>query len=44
MIIMSGIDRRLSAPYSPMGNSVNEAYVGLAKKAIVKQLKGVKQG
>lgn len=42
MIIMSGIDRRLSAPYSPMGNSVNEAYVGITKRTIIKQLKGVK--
>lgn len=35
---MSGVDRRLSLPYSPMGNSVNEAYVGLAKRTIVKML------
>jgi putative transposase len=40
MIEMSGIDRRLSLPYSPMGNSVNEAYVGLAKRTIIKELRG----
>jgi transposase InsO family protein len=40
MIEMSGIDRRLSLPYSPTGNSVNEAYVGLAKRTIVKELRG----
>jgi transposase InsO family protein len=40
LLQMSGIDRRLSLPYSPMGNSVNEAYVGLAKRTIVKMLRG----
>jgi transposase InsO family protein len=40
MIEMSGIDRRLSLPYSPTGNSVNEAYVGLAKRTIIKELRG----
>jgi putative transposase len=40
MVEMSGIDRRLSLPYSPTGNSVNEAYVGLAKRTIIKELRG----
>jgi transposase InsO family protein len=40
LIILSGIDRRLSLPYNPLGNSVTERYVGTAKMGIVKMLKG----
>ncbi|KAG1489982.1 hypothetical protein G6F53_013325 [Rhizopus delemar] len=42
MIKYSGIEHRLSNPYNPLGNSVNERYVGLAKQIIVKRLDGVK--
>ncbi|KAG2228735.1 hypothetical protein INT48_007074, partial [Thamnidium elegans] len=40
LILMSGIDRRLSLPYTPTGNSVTERFVGIAKSVIVKSLKG----
>ncbi|KAG1510139.1 hypothetical protein G6F53_006908 [Rhizopus delemar] len=42
MIKHSGIEHRLSNPYNPLGNSMNERYVGLAKQIIVKRLDGVK--
>ena len=35
---MSGIDRRLSLPYVPTGNSVVESYVGICKRSIIKSL------
>lgn len=38
-----GIDKRVSNPYNPLGNSVNEAFVGIAKKTIVKKLQGRNQ-
>ncbi|KAG2228371.1 hypothetical protein INT48_007210, partial [Thamnidium elegans] len=40
LILMSGIDRRLSLPYTPTGNSVTERFVGIAKSVIIKSLKG----
>lgn len=40
LIILSEIDRRLSLPYNPLGNSVTERYVGIAKLGIIKMLKG----
>ena len=35
---MSGIDRRLSLPYTPTGNSVAESYVGICKRGVIKAL------
>ncbi|MEG1462852.1 MAG: DDE-type integrase/transposase/recombinase, partial [Anaerorhabdus sp.] len=35
---MSGIDRRLSLPYTPTGNSVAESFVGICKRSIIKAL------
>ncbi|EIE88739.1 hypothetical protein RO3G_13450 [Rhizopus delemar RA 99-880] len=43
LINNSGIDKRVSNPFNPLGNSVNEAFVGIAKKTIVKQLQGRKE-
>jgi transposase InsO family protein len=40
LIIMSGIDRQLSLPYTPQGNAVCERFVGIAKQSIVKLLNG----
>jgi hypothetical protein len=40
LILMSGIDRRLSLPYTPQGNAVCERFVGIAKASIVKSLNG----
>ncbi|KAG1573082.1 hypothetical protein G6F48_013381 [Rhizopus delemar] len=37
-----GIDHRLSLPYNPLGNSTNESFVGIAKRALVKRLQGKK--
>jgi hypothetical protein len=37
-IQMSGMDRRLSLPYTPTGNSVVESYVGICKRSIIKAL------
>jgi transposase InsO family protein len=38
LITMSGVDRRLSLPYTPLGNSVCERYVGISKRTIIKTL------
>ena len=40
LVLLSGIDRRLSLPYTPQGNSVCERFVGIAKASIVKMLNG----
>jgi putative transposase len=40
LILLSGIDRRLSLPYTPQGNSVCERFVGIAKASIIKMLNG----
>lgn len=40
LILISGIDRRLSLPYTAQGNSVCERFVGIAKASIVKLLNG----
>jgi transposase InsO family protein len=37
-IQMSGVDRRLSLPNTPTGNSVVESYVGICKRSILKAL------
>ena len=43
MINHLGVDKRLSNPFNPLGNSVNEAFVGIAKRTIIKQLQGRKE-
>jgi hypothetical protein len=40
LILMSGITRNLSLPYNPLGNSVTERFVGIAKSSIIKSLNG----
>ncbi|EIE75880.1 hypothetical protein RO3G_00584 [Rhizopus delemar RA 99-880] len=42
MIKHSGIEHRLSNPYNPVGNRVNERYTSLAKQIVIKRLDGVK--
>jgi hypothetical protein len=34
------MDRRLSSPYNPLGKAANEAFVGITKRTLVKQLQG----
>ncbi|KAK4518183.1 uncharacterized protein ATC70_001534 [Mucor velutinosus] len=40
MVEISGIDRRLSLAWNPLGNSVAESWIKLAKSTTVKLLKG----
>lgn len=40
LVLLSGIDRRVSLPYTPQGNSVCERFVGIAKNSIIKMLNG----
>ncbi|CEG77016.1 hypothetical protein RMATCC62417_11833 [Rhizopus microsporus] len=44
MINNLGIDKKLSNPFNTLGNSVSEAFVGIAKRTIIKQLQGCKEG
>jgi hypothetical protein len=40
MMLLSGIDKRVSLPYVPQQNSVCERWVGIAKASIIKMLNG----
>jgi hypothetical protein len=40
LLLLSGIEPKVSLPFNPLGNSVCERFVGIAKNSIVKLLNG----